>query len=211
MGDKATMKLFRRLLSKPERYNEIIIVSGLPRSGTSMMMKMLEASGMTPLTDNIREADENNPKGYYEFERAKKLKEGDVDWLADAQGKVVKVISALLPHLPSTYNYRIIFMRRAMPEILASQRKMLVGRGEDPDKVSEEELATLFQKHIRQVNDWMEGQPNVKRIDIQYNNLIEDPIPQIDQLNQFMGNTLNVDEMAGVIDPNLYRQRFASI
>ena len=211
MGDKATMKLFRRLLSKPERYNEIIIVSGLPRSGTSMMMKMLEASGMTPLTDNIREADENNPKGYYEFERAKKLKEGDVDWLADAQGKVVKVISALLPHLPSTYNYRIIFMRRAMPEILASQRKMLVGWGEDPDKISEEELATLFQKHIRQVNDWMEGQPNVKRIDIQYNNLIEDPIPQIDQLNQFMGNILNVDEMAGVIDPNLYRQRFASI
>ncbi len=211
MGDNAAMKLFRKFFSKPERSNEIIIVSGLPRSCTSMMMKMLEASGMTPLTDNVREADEDNPKGYYEFERAKKLREGDVAWLPDAQGKVVKVISALLPHLPPTYNYRIIFMRRAIPEILASQRKMLVNRGEDPDKVSEGELTTLFQKHLRQVNDWIESRPNVERIDIHFGQLIEDPLPQIDQLNQFMGSTMSVDKMAGVIDPNLYRQRLKHI
>lgn len=211
MGGNCPMKLFRRFFSKPERSNEIIIVSGLPRSGTSMMMKMLEASGMTPLTDNVREADEDNPKGYYEFERAKKLREGDFAWLPDAQGKVVKVISALLPHLPPTYNYRIIFMRRAIPEILASQRKMLVNRGEDPDKVSEGELAALFQKHLLKVNDWIVSQPNVERIDIHYGQLIEDPLPQIDQLNQFMGETMSVDKMAGVIDPNLYRQRLKQI
>ena len=104
----------------------ITVVSGLPRSGTSMMMKMLEAGGVPLIIDNLRTSDEDNPAGYYEFEPVKKLGKGDSGWLADAQGKAVKVIAALLVHLPAAYTYQIIFMHREMSEILASQRKMLL-------------------------------------------------------------------------------------
>ena len=201
------MKLFKGIFSKEEQKQPIVVVSGLPRSGTSMMMKMLEAGGLPPLTDNIRTADNDNPKGYYEFERAKKLKEGDVAWLPEAQGKAVKIITALLTHLPSTYNYQVIFMERALPEILASQRKMLVNRGEDPDKVSDEELTRLYQKHLNQVMNWIKSQPNVQYLGVNYNLILQDPDPYIKQVNQFLGNTLGVEEMSGVIDPNLYRQR----
>ena len=122
---------FLKKLFTQQAEQTITIVSGLPRSGTSMMMKMLEAGGIPPLTDEIRTADTDNPKGYYEFERVKKMDKGDTAWLENAQGKSVKVISALLKHLPSDYRYRVIFMRRDMSEILASQKKMLDHRGED--------------------------------------------------------------------------------
>src|ERR671923_2816349 len=111
-------------VKKPKKGDSIIVVSGLPRSGTSMMMKMLAAGKIELFTDNLRVADEDNPEGYFEFERVKKLKDGDFAWLPGAQGKAVKVISALLEFLPSEFNYQVIFMRRRMSEILASQRKM---------------------------------------------------------------------------------------
>ena len=126
----------------------VTVVSGLPRSGTSMMMRMLEAGGMEPVTDDLRTADEDNPKGYYEFERVKDL-ERDQAWLEDARGRFVKVISMLLRHLPSGHRYKIIFMRRKMEEILASQRQMLVRRGEWPDRVSDARMAEMFAKHLR--------------------------------------------------------------
>ena len=187
--------------------NSIVVVSGLPRSGTSMMMKMLEAGGIPPLTDKIRTADDDNPKGYYEFERVKKLKEGDTAWLDDAQGKAVKVITALLTYLPESYNYDVVFMERALPEVLASQRKMLINRGEDPDKISEEELTELFQKHLSQVMRWIESQPNVRYLGVSYNRLLQDPDPYVGQINQFLGKRLEVEEMEGVVDPKLYRHR----
>jgi len=114
----------------------ILIVSGLPRSGTSMMMKMLEAGGMAVLTDNIRTADQDNPRGYYEFERVKQI-EHDTAWLPEAQGKAVKMIAGLLKHLPADYVYKIIFMQRDMDEVLASQRQMLVRRGKPTDCASD--------------------------------------------------------------------------
>src|SRR5687768_1736541 len=110
----------------------ITVVSGLPRSGTSMMMKMLEAGGLEPVVDHVRKPDEDNPKGYYEFERVKAL-ENDREWLPEAKGKFVKVISMLLRHLPADHRFKVIFMQRNMPEVLASQKKMLVRRGEDPN------------------------------------------------------------------------------
>jgi len=131
------MKSLLEIFKKYRGGRDIIIVSGLPRSGTSLMMKMLEAGGLSPFTDNIRKADEDNPKGYYEFERVKQLTKADSAWLADAQGKVIKIISAFLQHLPSIYVYRILFMQRAMPEILASQKKMLINRREDTDTASD--------------------------------------------------------------------------
>jgi broad-specificity NMP kinase len=185
----------------------VTIVSGLPRSGTSMMMKLLEAGGLPPLTDNLRTADEDNPKGYYEFERVKQLPKGDVAWLPDAQGKVVKVIAALLPHLPTGYQYRVIFMQRAMPEVLASQKQMLIRRGEDPNKIPDDVIAKLFEKHLKQVNDWVSQQPNVQRLDVNYNEMLKNPQPFITQINAFLSDQLDAAKMATVVDPSLHRQR----
>jgi hypothetical protein len=190
--------------------NQIVtIVSGLPRSGTSMMMKLLEAGGLLPLTDNLRTADEDNPKGYYEFERVKQLPKGDVAWLPDAQGKVVKVIAALLPALPSGYQYRVVFMQRAMSEVLASQKQMLIRRGEDPNKIPDDVIAKLFEKHLKQVNDWVSQQPNVQRLDVNYNEMLKNPQPFIEQINAFLGDQLDTAKMATVVDPSLHRQRKA--
>ena len=201
------MKRLWQKFSNQKKPEPITIVSGLPRSGTSMMMKMLDSGGISPIVDNIRTPDEDNPKGYYEFERVKKLKEGDTVWLADAQGKAVKVIAALLVYLPATYDYRIIFMRRAIPEILASQQKMLIRRGEDPHKISDEQLTSLFEKHLSQVNAWIDSQPNVKRIDIDYGQIVSDPAPSLEAINRFLDNELDVEAMHQVVDPTLYRQR----
>jgi ubiquinone/menaquinone biosynthesis C-methylase UbiE len=188
---------------KPEA---ITIVSGLPRSGTSMMMAMLEAGGMQLLVDNIRTADEDNPRGYYEFERVKRIQH-DQSWLGDARGKVVKIIPELLKHLPQDYTYKVIFMRRRMEEILASQRRMLIRRGEPTDKVSDERMTELYRKHLRRVEDWIDEQPNVEVLYVSYNKILENPVEHARWINQFLGNTLNVENMVGVVDPTLYRQR----
>jgi hypothetical protein len=193
----------REITTKPEA---ITIVSGLPRSGTSMMMAMLEAGGMQLLVDNIRTADEDNPRGYYEFERVKRIQH-DQSWLGDARGKVVKMISELLKHLPQDYAYKVIFMHRKMEEILASQRRMLIRRGEPTDKVSDERLTELYQKHLRWAEDWIDKQPNIEVIYVSYNEILENPLELARRINQFLGNTLNVENMVGVVDPTLYRQR----
>ena len=196
------MKRFFQWKKKPT----ITIVSGLPRSGTSMTMKILEAGGIPPLTDHIRSPDDDNPKGYYEFERAKKMREGDTDWIPLAEGKAVKVIGALLIHMPSDYNYRVIFMRREMSEILASQAKMLENRGEE-NKVDDETMADLFNKHVKQVEDWMDSQSNLQYINLDYNAILKDPAPHIKEINRFLGGKLDETAMLEVVDPNLYRQR----
>jgi len=196
-------KLFKNTSSpKP-----IIIVSGLPRSGTSMMMKMLESAGLEILTDNLRSADESNPKGYYEFERVKQLKVGDFDWLPEARGKVVKIISALLEYLPSQYQYRIIFMRRNMDEILSSQRQMLVRDGKPVDDVADTKLADLYESHLKKIEAWLEAQPNMSTLYVSYNQILKDPEPDVTRLIQFLGGTLDRDRMLKTVDPNLYRER----
>ena len=204
---KRFLQMFGISAIDQKKKDPVIIVSGLPRSGTSMMMKILEAGGLPPLTDNLRVADLDNPEGYYEFERVKKLSEGDIAWLEDTQGKVVKILAILLFHLPNTYDYRIIFMRRAMPEILASQRKMLINRGEDPDKISNDEIARLYEKYFRQAYTWLNNQPNVEYLDINYNELVRNPRPQIEEVNKFLGDILDEEKMITVVDPSLYRQR----
>ena len=184
----------------------ITIVSGLPRSGTSMMMKMLEAGGMEPLTDELREPDRDNPKGYYEFERVKQL-EHDKGWLPDAEGKVVKIISQLLQHLPADYAYQVIFMRRRMEEILASQERMLMRRGEESKQISDERLAALFRKHLEHVQAWLERQPNFEVTYVSYNRVLEKPRQEARRIDAFLDEDLDVDAMAEVVDPSLYRQR----
>src|SRR5437870_1104715 len=177
----------------------ITIVSGLPRSGTSMMMKMLAAGGLEPLTDSIRAADEDNPKGYFEFERVKQI-ENDIAWLEDARGRVVKLISALLKHLPPSYNYKVIFMRRAMPEILASQRQMLIRRGERADSVPDDKMAAMFEKHVAQIESWLAAQPNIETVYVNYNEVIDNPHSHAEEINNFLGGALNVEAMTAVAD-----------
>ena len=189
----------------------ITIVSGLPRSGTSMMMKMLEAGGLPLLIDHLRIPDADNPAGYYEFEAVKKLDKGDFRWLADAQGKGLKVIAALLSHLPSAYTYRILFMRREMSEILASQRKMLLNRGADPNKIDDTAMAQLFERHLGKVLSWIDQQPNMRKLDVNYNQLLREPRSQAEQINLFLGNILDVEGMVSAINPDLYRQRSGKV
>ena len=184
----------------------ITIVSGLPRSGTSMMMKMLEAGGLELLIDRIRTADADNPKGYYEFERVKQI-ETDQAWLPEAQGKAVKMISALLRHLPADYRYRIVFMQRYMDEILASQQQMLIRRGEATDRVSDDKMADMFRRHLQQVQDWLAQQPNMDVLYIHYSDVLEEPAAAAEHIARFFGGALDAEAMARVVDPNLYRQR----
>ncbi len=202
-------RIYFRLFEKKDHHPFIPIVSGLPRSGTSLMMSMLAAGGLEVLTDQLRIPDDDNPVGYFEFEDVKKLIQGEQSWLARSNGKVVKVISTLLPYLPDGYRYRIIFMRRAMEEVLASQRKMLINRGEDPDKVSDNQMAAIFEKDLQQSEHWINSQAHVTRIDINYKQLIDNPRPLIAKINVFLGSGLDEDKMLGVIDPSLYRQRSA--
>jgi hypothetical protein len=199
--------ILSQLFEKKDDPPFIAIVSGLPRSGTSLMMSMLTAGGLELMTDHLRIADDDNPVGYFELEQVKKLIQGEHSWLAQANGKAVKVISTLLPYLPDGYHYRIIFMRRAMEEVLASQRKMLVNRGENPDKVSNEQMAEMFQKDLQQSERWISSQTHTSRIDINYKQLIADPRPLVAEINRFLGGSLEEDKMLGVIDPNLYRHR----
>lgn len=184
----------------------ITIVSGLPRSGTSMMMKVLEAGGLEVFTDNLRVADEDNPKGYYELEQVKALKDGDDSWIKDAPGKVVKVISSLLEYLPSTYKYKIVFMRREIAEILASQKQMLIRRGESSDG-DDQKMAEMFQEHLKRVRVWLANQPNMDILYVDYNALMGNPAPEIKAVAEFLGLSEKLDAMLAVPDKKLYRQK----
>jgi hypothetical protein len=187
--------------------SDIVVVSGLPRSGTSLMMSMLEAGGLPALTDGIRQADADNPEGYFEFERVKQLDKGDRDWLGQAQGRAIKVISALLEHLPSEYTYRVIFMHRRMEEILASQRKMLERRGEPASDGNDARLAAAFQKHLARVQAWLAAQPNIALLNVDYNALLSDPIAGSRAVKRFLDDGLDMQRMVAVVNPDLYRNR----
>ena len=171
----------------------ITVVSGLPRSGTSMMMKVLEAGGLGALTDEIREADEDNPKGYYELE-AVKDEGNEGGWIDDARGKAVKVISALLKNLPKSESYKVIFMRRKMDEILASQKKMLVRRGEPTDRVSDEEISKMFFGHIQQIEKWLADQPNIEVLYVNYNEVLKEPEPHIAKVHEFLSQSKSLGD-----------------
>lgn len=198
-------RIFSKLSIAPETSPlPITIVSGLPRSGTSMMMRMLAAGGLPILADGERTADDDNPKGYYEFERVKKLKDGDFEWLPQAQGKVVKVVSPLLEYLPQGYPYRIVFMRRDLGEVLASQRKMMVHRGGAQEDSDDAQLERLYQKHLSQVGGWLQLYPHIQ---VDYRSVIEGPGAQVARLVEFLGPELQAEAMLAVVDPGLYRQR----
>lgn len=186
--------------------DEIGVVSGLPRCGTSMMMRMLEAGGVPVLVDGIRAADADNPNGYYEFERVKQLKE-DASWLGTAGGKVVKMVSALLPDLPADHRYRVVFMQREMAEILASQRTMLDRKGVTATGVPDERRAEQYERHLTSLYAWLRRQSHLVVHYVHYNELLADPAAHVERLDGFFGGGLDVAAMLPVVDGSLYRQR----
>jgi hypothetical protein len=184
----------------------ITIVSGLPRSGTSLMMQMLVAGGMPALADGERQADTDNPRGYLEWEHIKQLP-NDPGCMAEGEGKVVKVISRLLLSLPAGHEYRIIFMQRPLPEVLASQDQMLRRRGNYKEGVDPAAISAAFENELRKVYAWLEGKPHVKAIRVQYHDVLSRPKDVAQQLGQFLDIPLDVDAMIQQVDASLYRNR----
>ncbi|MCK6554756.1 sulfotransferase [Candidatus Binatia bacterium] len=185
--------------------DEIVLVSGLPRSGTSMMMQILAAGGIPVLTDNLRMADADNPRGYYEFEPVKNI-ERDASWLNDARGKAVKLVSALLRFVPGEYPCRVIFMRRDLDEVLASQRQMLLRRRESTSR-DDTSMAELFRRHLRHLEAWLQAQPHLRALWVDYNSLVAHPEDELTRINTFLDGRLDLDAAREVVDRNLHRHR----
>jgi Sulfotransferase domain len=186
----------------------IVVVSGLPRSGTSMAMKMLAAGGMPILTDGIRQADESNPRGYYELEAVKELHtQQDTAWLVDAKGKAVKVVSFLLTWLPEGYNYRVVFMQRELREVIASETTMLHKRGQQAPTTTEEQTIAVYQQHLQKVERFLSSRDCFSIMKMNYRDALDRPDDAARKLRDFVGRSLNVEEMARVADPTLYRNR----
>ncbi|MBW2014856.1 MAG: alkaline phosphatase family protein [Deltaproteobacteria bacterium] len=203
----------RRKMTKPDKPDTavqdqavITVVTGLPRSGTSLMLQMLEAGGMEVLTDHIRKADEDNPKGYYEFEKVKAIKR-DVTWLDHVQGRAVKIIYSLLYDLPASKQYNVLFMERHMDEVLASQEKMLKRSGKQTDQRKSEKLKKVFETQTRKLKSWLSNQKSFRIMNVSYNQIIETPVESCTMINKFLEDTLNIEKMAAVVDKSLYRQR----
>jgi hypothetical protein len=184
----------------------LTIVSGLPRSGTSMMMRMLQHGGMPVIVDHHRQADDDNPNGYFEFEAVKRTKE-DPSWLQGSDGKAVKIVYRLLYDLPNDRAYRVLFMRRKIEEVLASQRTMLQRIGTPSDDTSDQQMEKLFRAELATFDKWAAMQPHIELIDVDYNRLQRDPCPELERVNEFLGGTLDIEAMANVIDGSLYRNR----
>jgi len=184
----------------------ITIVSGLPRSGTSMMMQAMKAGGIPVLTDNLRKGDKDNPEGYFEFEPVKKTKE-DPSWVSMAEGKAVKMIYRLVYDLPDSYEYRVIFMRRDMDEVLASQKKMLQRSRRQGAKIGDRKLMELFRRQLSEFHEWIASKKNFSILNIDYKDMITSPRDQCTKINNFLGKILDIDASSGVVDSDLYRNR----
>ncbi len=194
------------MMTHSARRNFVTIVSGLPRTGTSMMMRMLEAAGIPALTDEIRTADPDNPNGYYEFEPVKKTRD-DASWIDAASDKAVKLVYLLLYDLPDSHTYRVVFMRRKLKEVIASQNKMLARLGQPSNPADDEKMMRLFEGHLAKVEQWLEEKDNFEVLYVDYGRMLSDPGSQVDKIAEFLGGRLDTQAMAGVVDPSLYRNR----
>lgn len=187
---------------RPPAY--ITIVSGLPRSGTSMMMQMLSAGGMPVMTDNVRQADPDNPHGYYELESVKSLQRNP-SVLNEAIGKACKVISTLLYDLPKDKPYKVIFMQRELAEILASQRTMLQRRERTEQSASDAEMGEIFTRHLDDIRAWLSRQGNMEVLYVDYRETLADPAACAQAVNRFLDLRLDVKRMLEAVDQSLYR------
>ena len=186
----------------------ISIVSGLPRSGTSLMMQMLAAGGMPIMSDESRAADTHNPRGYLEDRRVKSL-ESDNTWLAEAEGHALKVISLLLYELPTDLQFRIVFMRRDLDEVLRSQHRMLAADSNAPADAAPE-IRTHFERHLASLSAWFPRQSHLELLEIDYCRVVREPETAAASVAGFLKQELDLAAMASVVDPSLYRNRNSS-
>jgi hypothetical protein len=192
-----------------EQRNFITIVSGLPRSGTSMMMQMINAGGIPSLVDNVRKPDEDNPTGYYEFEPVKQTKKNP-SWLDQAPGKVVKMVHMLLLDLPTDRPYRVVFTHRDIKEVVASQNVMLRRHGKGTDDLPEDKISAMFEAQLAKVDHYLGQHACFEVLSVRYNDVLKDPHPTVEALNAFLGGDLDTRAMMAVVDPSLYRNRMAT-
>ena len=184
--------------------SEIVVVSGLPRSGTSLTMQMLRRGGIEILTDNVRTADVDNPRGYFELEQVKQV-QTDVTWLPRARGKAFKMVSQLLYHLPETERYRIIFMRRDLDEMLISQEKMLQRR--NAAAAPRDQMKRAYTLHLEALFEWLCGQSNMRVLTVNYNDLLKDPQQHAERIAELLDGVPSVKAMTQAVDQGLYRNR----
>jgi hypothetical protein len=184
----------------------ITVVSGLPRSGTSLMMQMIVAGGIPALTDGVRAADGNNPKGYFEWEPAKSLKQYP-EAIADGEGKVVKIISALLAQLPPTFEYRVLFMVRPLEEVVSSQNRMLERMGKQVPKAPTASVVGAFQKHLKEIDAWLQSQAHLALLRVQHSSVLARPREESERIAGFLGRSMDVNAMASQVERSLYRER----
>ena len=184
----------------------VTVVSGLPRSGTSMMMHMLSSGGLPLLTDDARSADADNPQGYLEFAPVLRTRT-DSTWVGAARGKAVKVIYGLLRDLPAEYTYRIVFMQRQLEEVVRSQQVMLERRGEPGAGLAPDKMIDLFARQVRETQIWLDQQPNVRVLYVPYADVVKEPPGEAQRVADFLALELDIAAMAEVVDATLYRQR----
>ncbi|KUJ80071.1 sulfotransferase family protein [Ruegeria profundi] len=184
----------------------LTVVSGLPRSGTSMMMRMLEAGGIPPVTDKLRRPNDDNPLGYYEFEPVKDLQK-DSSWVPGMHGKALKIIYKLVYDLPHDVPYRILFMQRDLAEVVRSQEKMLEREGLDSGREQRQTIIQLFQSEVINFRNWVATQQNIEMHVADYGNILKDPFEEVTKISEFLGADLDKHAMAQVVDPALYRNR----
>jgi hypothetical protein len=198
----------RRWLQRRRYGTPVYVVSGLPRSGTSMMMRMLEAGGLPPFSDGERAADIDNPEGYYEFERVKHLEQDpDKSWVREARGHALKVISFLLRHLPDENAYRIVYMRRHLDEVLRSQDRMLDRLGNPAQGVELEAMKEAYRNDIVAARLHARKRPNMELIEVHYAETVANPIDTARAVGQFLGGGLDEAAMAAAVKEHLYRNR----
>jgi predicted ATPase len=210
--------LYEKELNSPEKALElkselkksskgtVYIVSGLPRSGTSMMMQMLEASGLEVFTDNFRQADQDNPKGYYEHEAIKRLA-SDNRIVYEANGKVLKVISSLIRFLPANMDYKIILMKRPVNEIVKSQDKLKENLNISSPKTTVFEMDKILENSFQKAKEFIVKQRNMDLLELEYGEVVNQNEAVIQNIIDFIGQDLNRDELRGEIDKSLYRNK----
>jgi hypothetical protein len=185
----------------------VIVVSGLPRAGTSMVMGMLAAAGVKYVSDGLRTADEDNPRGYFEDERVKNLASAENRaWIAGARGKAIKVVSPILKDLPPDNTYKVLFLRRDLREILASQKKMMDRRGEHHDQ-PDELMLQVFETHLGTIEEMLRSRSEFDVMYLDFQEVIVDPKGQARRISDFLGQTFDLDAMGAAVDEKLYRNR----
>jgi hypothetical protein len=185
------------------------VVSGIPRSGTSMMMQMLAAGGVELLADEERAPNVDNPHGYFEFAPVRRLRD-EAGWFPEALGRAVKVIYVLLKSLPDDVAVRIVFMQRDLVEVVDSQRAMLARSGSPDDVLPPERMIEIFQAQLDMMLGWVSQQPRLQLLQVSHAEAIRDPASGAQAVNEFLGGGLDVAAMAAVVDPALYHQRAAA-